>query len=213
MSNPKNNPRPRQIPKQDRSRAAVAAIQEATLLVLLESGFEDWTTNAIADRAGVGIGSLYRYFTNKESIVASLTRNGAAELLANPRVCELFQQLDLESRVRFGFVGSMVDHVELRRIAEDLSTQFDQTVSIARAQEADRDTRFWRFALDPQVDPGVSNQGGSDELSAELLWAMDAGLVATLLEHDPAHAADASILDRVVAAGLACVRGERCSVV
>ncbi len=86
VSNPKNNPRPRQIPKQDRSRAAVAAIQEATLLVLLESGFEDWTTNAIADRAGVGIGSLYRYFTNKESIVASLTRNGAAELLANPLI-------------------------------------------------------------------------------------------------------------------------------
>ena len=107
VSSPKNSTRARQVPKQDRSRAAVAAIQEATLLVLLADGFGGLTTNAIAERAGVGIGSIYRYFTNKESIVASLTRNAGSELLANPRACELFGELDIESRIRFGFIGAI----------------------------------------------------------------------------------------------------------
>lgn len=63
---------PRKKPTQARSRATFEAIIEAGAQLLVEDGFHNMTTNALAERAGVSIGSLYQYFPNKESIVASI---------------------------------------------------------------------------------------------------------------------------------------------
>jgi AcrR family transcriptional regulator len=45
---------------------------EAAARVFEERGYVGATTNRIAERAGVSIGSLYQYFPNKESILAVL---------------------------------------------------------------------------------------------------------------------------------------------
>jgi len=68
---------PRKIPAQARSRVTVDAIIQATTYILTEDGWEGLTTNAIAERAGVNIGSLYQYFPNKEAIIAELQRRHA----------------------------------------------------------------------------------------------------------------------------------------
>ena len=63
---------PRKLPRQVRSQITVTALLDATKLVLLKRGFRDCTTNHVAEVAGVGIGSLYEYFPNKEALVAAL---------------------------------------------------------------------------------------------------------------------------------------------
>jgi AcrR family transcriptional regulator len=63
---------PRKRPRQDRSRATVDSILEATARVLVKRGFDGLTTNLVADAAGVSIGSLYQYFPNKAALVAAL---------------------------------------------------------------------------------------------------------------------------------------------
>ena len=45
---------------------------EATAHILVVNGYEKASTNAIAARAGVSIGSLYQYFPNKESLVTAV---------------------------------------------------------------------------------------------------------------------------------------------
>jgi AcrR family transcriptional regulator len=62
----------RRLPRQERARFTVAAILEAAALVIDEVGWSRASTNRIAERAGVSIGSLYQYFPNKEAILASL---------------------------------------------------------------------------------------------------------------------------------------------
>jgi AcrR family transcriptional regulator len=62
----------RRTPKQRRSKVIVSAILEAGRGLLESEGPRALTTNRIAERAGVSIGSLYRYFPNKEAIVAAL---------------------------------------------------------------------------------------------------------------------------------------------
>ncbi|MDJ0930165.1 TetR/AcrR family transcriptional regulator [Breoghania sp.] len=64
----------RKIPIQARARATVDAILEATARIL--QGGDGWTlsTNAIARRAGVNIGSLYQYFPDKNAILVALAR-------------------------------------------------------------------------------------------------------------------------------------------
>lgn len=63
---------PRKRPRQARSKATVDAILTATAQTLVELGYDKTTTNLVAQRAGVSIGSLYQYFPNKEALVKAL---------------------------------------------------------------------------------------------------------------------------------------------
>lgn len=63
---------PRKTPRQGRSRETVDTLLEATARVLIQDGYEGTSTNKIAQKAGVSIGSLYQYFPNKESLIAAL---------------------------------------------------------------------------------------------------------------------------------------------
>lgn len=63
---------PLREPQQRRSRVTYDAILEATAQILVERGYAATTTNHIAKRAGISIGSLYQYFPNKEAIAVDL---------------------------------------------------------------------------------------------------------------------------------------------
>lgn len=69
---PKSHITPRKLPQQDRSKITVDAILTATAHILTEDGYGKASTNRIAERAGISIGSLYQYFPNKESLIAAL---------------------------------------------------------------------------------------------------------------------------------------------
>ena len=73
---------PRKLPRQARSEALVAAVLDAAARILEDHGFEGYTTNAVAKLAGVGIGSLYQYFPNKDAITRALIAREADRLLA-----------------------------------------------------------------------------------------------------------------------------------
>jgi len=66
-------PEHRRVPKQERSRKKYEEILDTAANLFLEKGFEGTTTNEIAARAGISIGSVYQYFDNKEAIVSGLT--------------------------------------------------------------------------------------------------------------------------------------------
>ncbi|MBM0106797.1 TetR family transcriptional regulator [Steroidobacter sp. S1-65] len=64
--------RPRKHASQERSRATVDALVEATARILVKEGFDKASTNRIAEQAGVSVGSLYQYFPSKEALVAAV---------------------------------------------------------------------------------------------------------------------------------------------
>jgi len=59
----------RKEPRQARSRATVETIVQAATRVLSEEGWAGFSTNRVAELAGVSIGSLYQYFPDKFSLV------------------------------------------------------------------------------------------------------------------------------------------------
>lgn len=63
----------RKKPKQARSQKRVDQILDAAAQLFAEVGYETATTNAIAARAEVPIGSLYQFFPNKEAVIDALT--------------------------------------------------------------------------------------------------------------------------------------------
>jgi AcrR family transcriptional regulator len=62
----------RRLPRQQRSRELVNRLVDATAAVIVERGLDGTTTNHIAERAGVSVGSLYQYFPDKEALLEAL---------------------------------------------------------------------------------------------------------------------------------------------
>ncbi len=63
---------PRKSPTQDRARDTVEAILEAAVDLFSSRGYARTSTNHIARRAGVSVGSLYQYFPNKDAVLTAL---------------------------------------------------------------------------------------------------------------------------------------------
>lgn len=61
-------------PVQKRSRATVEAIIEASFICVARHGVANSTTAQIAEIAGIGIGSLYEYFANKQDVLAAMNQ-------------------------------------------------------------------------------------------------------------------------------------------
>lgn len=70
----KNLNLPRKLPKQARSRTLVDRILSAASAFLIDdsNSNQEFSTNKVADKAGISIGSLYQYFPNKDSIISDL---------------------------------------------------------------------------------------------------------------------------------------------
>ena len=71
---------PRRRPSQERSRRRFDDILRAARALLVEVGFEAFTSEQVALRAGVPIGSLYQFFGNKYAIICELDRLDTANV-------------------------------------------------------------------------------------------------------------------------------------
>jgi AcrR family transcriptional regulator len=133
---PHHASRPRKIPRQARSLATVEVILDAAALLLVDEGYEQATTNRIAERAGVSIGSLYQYFPNREAVVAAVAHRLKAGI-GRPLWLAMSakREPDLRSEISVALRTSIANHVTAlplfqvllqvtsRPVAAELSTQ------------------------------------------------------------------------------------------
>jgi AcrR family transcriptional regulator len=153
---------PRKTPRQERSRATVEALLEATTDILIRQGYARLTTNRIAERAGVNIASLYQYFPGKEAIVAELRRrHGAEQRAALRQVLAEHAAGPLERTIRALVSVGVAGHARAPRLhgvfAEELPALGYRDVAAIDApifaalrrflQEADADVRDMDLAL------------------------------------------------------------------
>lgn len=73
---------PRRRPAQARSRERFNRILTAARSVLVDVGFESFTFDEVARRAGVPIGTLYQFFANKYVLICELDRVDTAKNVA-----------------------------------------------------------------------------------------------------------------------------------
>jgi AcrR family transcriptional regulator len=73
----------RSTPRQQRSREMIDRILTAAAQVLAEKGYAGLSTNRVAEVAGVSIGSLYRYFADKNELIEQLRARSSADVLAD----------------------------------------------------------------------------------------------------------------------------------
>ena len=119
----------RKLPKQRRAVLTVDAILEAAARILVETGYATASTNRIAERAGVGIGSLYEYFPGKEAVFAELRRREMEKWYAR-----------LRAGTRSGSPREVIRHIvttQVRYASENPSLYAALETEVPRAAVAD----------------------------------------------------------------------------
>lgn len=101
----------RRSPKQARAQGTADAIITAAEQLLVEIGYARASTNAIARRAGVSVGSLYQYFPNKEAVFRAVVLRHSSEV--KPTV---LRTLDGLANSRRDFVAATLEL--LRKLAD-----------------------------------------------------------------------------------------------
>lgn len=129
---------PRKRPRQERSKATVETILAATARVLVKKGFDGLTTNAVAEQAGVSIGSLYQYFPSKEALVAALIEQHIEEMhqalfSEMTRVAQLPMAEAVRALIELTIRAHSIEP-ELHRV---LTEQVPRVGRLARLAEAD----------------------------------------------------------------------------
>lgn len=72
-----NKLNPRKPTRQNRAKKTIELILEAATRLLQKEKIDSTSTNHIAKKAGISVGSLYQYFPNKESIFTKVARREA----------------------------------------------------------------------------------------------------------------------------------------
>lgn len=129
---------PRKTPRQERARATCDAILEAAARIVASQGLAAFNTNAVAERAGVSIGSLYQYYPNKNALMAALIQRqqeaqlvrleAAAEMAGSEKTLEKVVRSLVRAAIQHhrddDLLASAIDHEEARLPVDDLLSSY-----------------------------------------------------------------------------------------
>jgi AcrR family transcriptional regulator len=169
-------------PKQERSRRTYEWILVAAEKLFIESGWDDLTTNAVAEAAGISIGSLYRYFPDKAAVVRALAARAAAPALARLDALLAEPRLDGELVLKRMFPAGEGERPEgslcLSRLQGPRCS--DELGEISAAIEAEMEGRLARLVA--RLQPGI--EADRALARAKLLRGL-AGVAAAQAEREP----------------------------
>jgi AcrR family transcriptional regulator len=150
--------RPRKEPRQRRAVETRARILHAAREVFEEHGYAHGTTNRIADRAGLSVGSLYQYFPNKDAILVELVdvhieAGSDAVLGALPEGSwDDLPLADVIGPAVAAMVGLHADGRELHRVLFEEAPRPPEQLARLRTLERDLTTLLaTRLATHPEV--------------------------------------------------------------
>lgn len=122
-------------PKQERSRATLARIVSSAMRLFVEKGFDDTTLSDISEKSGVAMGSIYKRFPSKNSILNTIVdgyRNIRVREIAtflNAQVNEMSSAAEvLAMHIEIMFTSFRSDRgilrlMESRRLVDDVASQ------------------------------------------------------------------------------------------
>ena len=132
--------KPRKSAIQERSRATVDALVEATARILVREGFDKASTNHIAEKAGVSVGSLYQYFPSKEALVAAVIERHQRELMQTARaeLAEIFAE-PMDEAVRKIVAVAVKAHRLDPKLHRVLAEQIPRVGALEKAETFNRE--------------------------------------------------------------------------
>jgi AcrR family transcriptional regulator len=146
--------KPRKHASQERSRATVDALIEATARILVREGLDKASTNRIAEVAGESVGSLYQYYPGKEALVAAVIDRHNQDIMRVVRaaLAEVASQ-PVEKAVRTLVAIAIEAHRIDPKLHRVLAEQIPRTGRLENVEAFNRETyALFRAYLDGHRD-------------------------------------------------------------
>ena len=138
----------RKEPIQDRAKVTSDSILEAAELIIVGEGYEKATTNYIAERAGVSIGSLYQYFPNKDAIISALIEQEVSKVATGIRaVLRESMELPLEEASRAAFTYLLVNFREKKELFYSLPKRTPELIELTQNLSVEKFTHQTNLSL------------------------------------------------------------------
>jgi len=166
----------RRKPRQARAEETVSAILEAAAQILEKGGLAAFNTNAVAERAGVSVGTLYQYFADKGAILKTLAQREIHATLAE--VGHAFHgDLDptIEGRVR-GIVRAMINAFHGRQRARKAVMQ----AVLMQGSSGDLLAPVAAFIASAGAQVGQGDQHVFAHLNGEQIFVLSRALMGTV---------------------------------
>jgi AcrR family transcriptional regulator len=148
----------RRSPSGERGQRRRDLILDTAADLLANGGVEAINTNALAERAGISVGSVYQYFSNKEAILTALGERYMQQLSSNT-VAALQQDisgLDFAAMVD-RVIDPMIDFERKHPAFRYLSAGQDGQISLAQAaQQVDHEILMTIYDLLLRVSPDLN---------------------------------------------------------
>jgi AcrR family transcriptional regulator len=147
---------PRKTPQQARSRQTREDILQATTHLLNQKAFGEVSTNHIAKKTGISVGTLYKYYPNKDAILADLS------LTFMQRDAELFSRIFAESarkrQKKSALVEELVEslmaiHREDAQVRGVVYQNLERLKLLSSARNATQKIQTQGMAAVPDLDP------------------------------------------------------------
>lgn len=122
-------PPPIHVPRQARSRETLTRLLDAAEAVLAEGGLDAATVPAIAKRAGLSVGAVYRRFPDKDALLRAVYFRMFARMREQNETRtdpELYRAAPLE-KVLAGMVRGIVQHYRQNRTLMQAMIQYADT--------------------------------------------------------------------------------------
>ena len=171
---------PRKTPVQARAAVTVEAIEEATIQVLLTAGVEHLTTNLVAQRAGVSVGTLYQYYPNKQSLLFAVFEQHMDKVAeAMESACD-----DVRGKPLFEMLGEVVRRFLEAKLARiDISTALYRiSAGIGGPAIVERTSKRCRKALIEVIQTAPDIVLSPDKFAIEMMFAAMSGTTRSVLE-------------------------------
>ena len=152
-----NRIKPRKVPQQPRSRRTREDILEATARLLNRRALEEVSTNHIARKTGISIGTLYKYYPNKDSILADLSlryMEQDAELVTS--IFDKHQNKQLNELLDELVDALMQSHVDNARVRGVVYQNLGRLGLVIAAQNTRQQIQAKGAALFPGMEPGLT---------------------------------------------------------
>jgi AcrR family transcriptional regulator len=152
----KKTVKPRKTPQQARSRQTREDILEATAHLLNRKPFDEVSTNHIAKKTGISIGTLYKYYPNKDAILADLSlkfMQQDAELFGR-----IFEGSPRSRQEKGALVDNLVEalmtvHRDDAQVRGVVYQNLERLKLLGPAQSATRKIQAKGAASVPELDP------------------------------------------------------------
>ncbi len=153
----------------------------------MTDGIKAVTTNAIAERSGVTVGSIYQYFGNKEEIIVAIFENWLGSAISD---YEAFRTAHLETLDGFAYLETYFDgflngvSADEEKLGVELANAVRTNPKLAALDQA-HDRRIAGMLHDDAVRLGIAGQSAESQLRTRFVLQVALDLQSTVARAQP----------------------------